>query len=83
MFDSAEALWEGADKVYRERMVLCYATLQDSDNLGLYYVSRAYNPNQVFVYTASDPTDGTLRIVNLCTDVSIVHERYNLGDVEI
>lgn len=50
-----------------------------------FYISRAYNPNQVFVYSYMKNHYGRLKLYleNLSLDVSIVHELYNFGNVEI
>ena len=47
-----------------------------------FYVSTAYNPNQVFVSTMN-PFDKPLYLRNLIVDVSVVHEPYSFSDVEI
>ena len=79
---SKEAIEKANKNYYFERMVLCRAPLRDSEEKEYFYISRAYNPNEVFVYTA-DPRNGRIYLKNLSINVSIVHERYNFGNIEI
>ena len=62
-------------------MIRCYVTLVNGDD-HFFYISRAYNPHQVFVYSV-DPTNGDIYLEIMSTDVSIVYELYNFGKVEI
>jgi hypothetical protein len=54
----------------------------DNNTIVKFYVSRAYNPGQVFVYAVND-VSGDIYLEVLCTDVSIVREPYDFGNVEI
>lgn len=81
-FRTEESRYETSDRnTYYERMVRCYAGMTDG-RIQMFLISRAYNPNQVFVYS-QNLMDGTVYLENLSIDVSIVHERYNFGSVEI
>jgi hypothetical protein len=82
-FRRAEALAPTAGKSpYYELMLRCYAQVPNSNTPGLFLVSRAYNPNEVFVYT-SDPHSDEIYLDILSTNVSIVHEPYEFGNVEV
>ena len=52
-------------------------------NMRMIYISRAYNPNQVFVYSQVEVDTDKFYIENLSTDVNIVHERYYFDNIEI
>lgn len=75
---------EAAGRSFHEIMVRC----DISTIFGVqkeFYISRAYTPNQVFVYSCITDSSGQKKIYpeNLSLDISIVHDRYNFGNVEI
>jgi hypothetical protein len=82
-FKSAAGKEMAAGKSYQELMICCYISLFDEDSYGKFCISRAYNPNQVFVYVPDPSNRNKFYLENLNTNVHIVQEQYNLGDVEI
>lgn len=79
-FRTEEGIEEAFNQSYRENMLQCYVLTVDGYE-EMFYVSRAYNPNHVFVYI-EDHSNNKFYLENLSTNVSIVHERYNFGSVE-
>ena len=80
-FRTAEGSDEGAAEFYKEFVLPCNADTA-SEEEEVFYISRAYNPYEVFVF-AKDPRNDQLYLENLVTNVSVVHERYHFGHVEI
>jgi hypothetical protein len=78
-FRSAEALEEADGKLYFELMLSCTAASTDgmTRNARTFYVSRAYNPNEVFVYTDCESTR-KIHLKILSTNISIIHETHTL-----
>lgn len=70
-----------ASNPFFEYTLRCYADMFDGSSKK-FYISRAYNPNQAFVYI-KDPQDEKLYLRVLHTDIGIVNERYNFSRVEI
>ena len=60
-------------------MVACYTKAPEKK---VFYISRAYNPNQAFVYV-QESSDDKLYLEILSTNVSIIRESYNFDDIEI
>ena len=60
------------DQTYREFMIRCNSTIKDTLKEVSFYVSRAYKPNQVFVY-ASDNL-GRISLKNLSTNLGVTIE---------
>ena len=81
-FKITEALEEAAQKTYYEQLIFCYAIMKDPYKVEPIYLSRAYNPNQVFVYF-EDYSENRFHLKALFTDVGIVHEPYRFNDIEI
>ena len=81
-FRRAEAVEEATGRSYNELMLRCYAVLSDAITPGSFYISRAYNPNQVLVYTKDLHSD-EIYLEILSVNVSTVHEPYDFGNVEI
>ena len=87
-FRTKEGKAEATDKLYREFMLHCYVNIKDVhkhvNRTATFYISRAYNPNQVFIYSqVEESMQRKFYLEYLNTDVSIVHEPYNLGNIEI
>lgn len=61
-------------------MVPCRALTID-DEVETFFISRAYNPNQVFIYI-KDVYRNEVYLENLSTNVGTVHERYDFSNVE-
>lgn len=80
-FRTAEAINVAAEESYYELMVTCNVRMIDN-NEDFFFISRAYNANQVFVYSLQNP-ERKLYLENLSTNVSIIHDYYNFGTVEI
>ena len=72
---------EAAGNAYDEIMITCTALLPDG-RLQNVYISRAYNPFQMFAYS-EDRVDGKFYLEMLATDVATAQDRHNLGEVEI
>lgn len=71
-FRTVNARDEVAGKLYFEFMAQCDVVMVNGTD-GFYFISRAYNSNQVFVYSYNNP-DGKLYIENLSTNVNIVDD---------
>lgn len=84
-FRTDEGLEEAAANSYFKEIMLCCEVITVTGKAKQFYISRAYNPNQVFVYSFSPDSSGRMRLhlENLSIDVSIVQEPYNFGNVEI
>lgn len=80
-FKTEEGAQEAADRVYSEFLVPCLATTSDGSE-AVFYISRGYNPYQVFVWIRN-PLNMQIYLQNLSTGVSLAHELYNFGNVEI
>lgn len=80
-FRTEDGVKEAARKSYNEWMLRCPTTMANS-NLEFYYISRGYNPSEVFVYIQDIPND-KIYLENLNINVNFVHETYNFGNVEI
>lgn len=82
-FRTEEALVQSAGESYRERMMICFLRTIDFNIPTSVYISRAYESNQVFVYS-QDFLDQKIYLENLVVNVSIVHEplSFNFDDVE-
>jgi len=80
-FRTEEGMEKAAGNSYNELVLECNVNTTKDDQT-VFYISRGYNPNQVFAFIKDD-FDDDLYLENLFADVSIVHERYNFGEVEI
>jgi len=81
-FRSTEAIEEAGEKLYYELMIRCVMGGSDVKSSTL-YISRAYNPNEVFVYLSDHSFSENVYLETLSTHVSIVKENYNFDNVEI
>ena len=72
---------ERSKKSYQERMIRCEAHVRDHEGYTNFYISRGYQPGQVFLYVSGPPNE--VHLENLSANIGIVHEPYNFGDVEI
>ena len=79
-FRTREGRREAAGLLYYERMANCLAKMADG-SVRRFSISRAYNPNQVFVYV-ENPLDKRMYLDHLVVNVGIVHERYDFNEVE-
>ena len=80
-FRTEEANERAGSQEYSEIMMRCFAK-KILSGPQVFYISRAYNPHQTFVYIQDD-RDSKFYIHHLSTNVSVVHDRYNFGEVEI
>lgn len=83
-FRTEEGLREAGKRLYHEICIRCKVDMIDGDSKE-FFISRAYNPNQVFVYSEISDFFGNkiMYLKNLSTNVCIIHERYDFGNVEI
>jgi hypothetical protein len=70
-FRTEDAIANANDKYYEEWMLWCLAESIESDTQTEYFVSRAYRPNNVFVFTR-DYSSREMYLENLSSGISVV-----------
>ena len=79
-FETDEGEQKAFGNTYKELTVECWAKMINDDPRK-YSISRAYNPNEVFVHN-KDKSSNKLYLEALVKNVSIVHESYNFDKPE-